>query len=120
MYMYGFEKSSENETYFFYWASIIFVFLFITKNSPFNVNHILLANTIFSLIYMIPTIFFIITLINIKATCLSYNFKNFKKCKSKILLMILGIVLAIYISVINLWNLFFSIPIILTSIELVL
>lgn len=69
---------------------------------------------------MIPTLFFVITLVNIKAKNLNYNLKNLKKCKSNILLMILGITLAIYVSVINVWNLFFSIPIIITSIELVL
>lgn len=118
--MYGFEKSSEDKTYFFYWASIFLVFLIIFKAPQSKGSSPLLACIVFSLIYMIPTIFFIITLVNIKATTLDYNFKNFKKCKSKILLMFLGVVLAVYISILNIWNLFFAIPIILTSIELVL
>lgn len=118
--MYGLEESSESETYFFYWASVIFVFLFINGNFPSKENNLFIGDIIFSLIYMIPTLFFVITLVNIKAKSLNYNLKNLKKCKLKILLMILGITLAIYISVINLWNLFFSIPIIITSIELVL
>lgn len=115
--MYGLEESSENEAYLFYWLSVIFVFLFIPSNGN---NNPLLSDIICFLIYMIPTLFFIITFVNIKTTSLDFNLKNLKQCKFNILLMILGIVLATYIFIINVWNIFFSIPIVLTSIELVL